>query len=194
MSNSSSKSGVENFLCNNATAAKISKLSTEISCDDFITIMAVVISILIVLGIFLVVCLIRYPSYTTEENLRRDRRLRKGNRSNSSATVVTIQHDAEEGEGAITQLPSDGSEFRKPSTTSTPNYRLPTPGGALPAGRLPPLNREDYSDSGGSSGVGNPPDPPGINVETLQEIEIIDHDEEEDDNDSVSAIVSPTFR
>ena len=48
-------------------------------------------SILIVLGIFLVVCLIRYPSYTTEENLRRDRRLRKGNRSNSSTTVVTIQ-------------------------------------------------------------------------------------------------------
>ena len=48
-------------------------------------------SILIVLGIFLVVCLIRYPSYTTEENLRRDRRLRKGNRSNSSMTVVTIQ-------------------------------------------------------------------------------------------------------
>ena len=43
MSNSSSKSGVENFLCNNATAAKISKLSTEISCDDFITIMSVVI-------------------------------------------------------------------------------------------------------------------------------------------------------
>ena len=42
--------------------------------------------------------------------------------------------------------------------------------------------------------MGNPPDPPGINVETLQEIEIIDHDEEEDNNDSVSAIVSPTFR
>ena len=42
MSNST-KSGVENLLCNNATAAKISKLSTDISCDDFITIMAVVI-------------------------------------------------------------------------------------------------------------------------------------------------------
>lgn len=37
----------------------------------------------------------------------------------------------------------------------------------------------------------NPP-PPGINVETLQEIEIIDHDEEED-NDSVSAIVAHPF-
>ena len=55
------------------------------------------------------------------------------------------------GEGTITQLPSDGSEFRTmpPSTSSSmPNYRLPTPGGALPAGRLPPLNREDQSDSG----------------------------------------------
>ena len=62
--------------------------------------------------------------------------------------------DAEEagGEGAITQLPSDGSEFRtmppSSSSSSMPNYRLPTPGGALPAGRLPPLNREDQSDSG----------------------------------------------
>ena len=54
----------------------------------------------------------------------------------------------EENEGAITQLSADGSEFRKPSTSSMPNYRLPTPGGALPAGRLPPLNRDDTIDSG----------------------------------------------
>ena len=43
------------------------------------------------LGVFLIVCLLRYPSYTTEENLRRDRRLRKGNRSSSSTTVLSIQ-------------------------------------------------------------------------------------------------------
>ena len=49
------------------------------------------ISILLVLGVFLIVCLLRYPSYTTEENLRRDRRLRKGNRSGSSTTVLSIQ-------------------------------------------------------------------------------------------------------
>ena len=48
-------------------------------------------SILLVLGVFLIVCLLRYPSYTTEENLRRDRRLRKGNRSGSSTTVLSIQ-------------------------------------------------------------------------------------------------------
>ena len=54
-------------------------------------IVAILNSILLVLGVFLVVCLLRYPSYTTEENLRRDRRLRKGNRSNSSTTVVTVQ-------------------------------------------------------------------------------------------------------
>ena len=47
--------------------------------------------------------------------------------------------------------------------------------------------------SGESNGGVIPPPPPGINVETLQEIEIIDHDEE-DDNDSVSAIVSHPFR
>ena len=41
MSNASESAGVENFLCNNATAARIGKLSTDISCDDFITIMAV---------------------------------------------------------------------------------------------------------------------------------------------------------
>ena len=41
MSNASESAGVENFLCNNATAAQIGKLSTDISCDDFITIMAV---------------------------------------------------------------------------------------------------------------------------------------------------------
>ena len=39
--------------------------------------------------------------------------------------------------------------------------------------------------------MANPP-PPGINVETLQEIEIIDQDEE-NDNDSVSAIVSHPY-
>ena len=58
------------------------------------------------------------------------------------------------GDGAITQLPSDGSEFRNPlrrsgSTSSMPNYRLPTPGGALPAGRLPPINREGAMDEPG---------------------------------------------
>ena len=63
--------------------------------------------------------------------------------------------DVEEvgGDGAITQLPSDGSEFRNPrrsgSTSSMPNYRLPTPGGALPAGRLPPINREGAIDEPG---------------------------------------------
>ena len=60
------------------------------------------------------------------------------------------------GDGAITQLPSDGSEFRNPrrsgSTSSMPNYRLPTPGGALPAGRLPPINREGAMDEPGKSG------------------------------------------
>ena len=56
------------------------------------------ISILLVLGVFLIVCLLRYPSYTTEENLRRDRRLRKGNRSGSSTTVLSIQ---------VKSLPSD---------------------------------------------------------------------------------------
>ena len=61
------------------------------------------------------------------------------------------------GDGAITQLPSDGSEFRNPlrrsgSTSSMPNYRLPTPGGALPAGRLPPINREGAMDEPGMSG------------------------------------------
>ena len=60
------------------------------------------------------------------------------------------------GDGAITQLPSDGSEFRNPlrrsggSTSSMPNYRLPTPGGALPAGRLPPLNRDGAMDEPGT--------------------------------------------
>ena len=43
MSNASESAGVKNFLCNNATAAQIGKLSTDISCDDFITIMAVTI-------------------------------------------------------------------------------------------------------------------------------------------------------
>ena len=48
--------------------------------------------------------------------------------------------------------------------------------------------------SDGSEEVTTNPPPPiaGINVETLQEIEIIDQDE--DDNDSVSAIVSHPFR
>ena len=41
MSNASESAGVKNFLCNNATAAQVGKLSTDISCDDFITIMAV---------------------------------------------------------------------------------------------------------------------------------------------------------
>ena len=42
MSNASeSAGGVDNFLCNDATAAQVGKLSTDISCDDFITIMAV---------------------------------------------------------------------------------------------------------------------------------------------------------
>ena len=45
---------------------------------------------------------------------------------------------------------------------------------------------------GSGEGTTNPPAAPGINVETLQEIEIVDQDE--DDNDSVSAIVSHPFR
>ena len=44
MSNASeSAGGVDNFLCNDATAAQVGRLSTDISCDDFITIMAVTI-------------------------------------------------------------------------------------------------------------------------------------------------------
>ena len=62
------------------------------------------------------------------------------------------------GDGAITQLPSDGSEFRNPlrrsgSTSSMPNYRLPTPGGALPAGRLPPISREGVTDEPGIQSI-----------------------------------------
>ena len=63
-----------NFLCSNGT--KIGAMSTTISCAAFITIMAVVLAVLVVLGVFLVVCLVRYPSYTTEENLQRDRERR----------------------------------------------------------------------------------------------------------------------
>ena len=48
------------------------------------------------------------------------------------------------------------------------------------------------SDVRGEGSTNPPPPVAGINVETLQEIEIIDQDE--DDNDSVSAIVSHPFR
>ena len=42
--------------------------------EDFTTVMIVAISVMLVLGIFLVLCLVRFPSYDTIENLLRDKR------------------------------------------------------------------------------------------------------------------------
>ena len=45
-----------------------------VSNEDFTTVMIVTVSGVLVLGIFLILCLVRFPSYDTIENLLHDKR------------------------------------------------------------------------------------------------------------------------
>jgi hypothetical protein len=103
----------------------------DVSCIDFITIMIVVLGLFFVFGVILTVCLCRYPSYDSEENFSRDRRLRRkgGARSASCATTVVSLDGSDPPDnnendfGKITRLPANESTFRKPSTSPSPNFR-----------------------------------------------------------------------
>ena len=48
--------------------------SLWVSNEDFTTVMIVTVSGVLVLGIFLILCLVRFPSYDTIENLLHDKR------------------------------------------------------------------------------------------------------------------------
>lgn len=88
--------------------------------EDFTTVMIVAISVMLVLGIFLVLCLVRFPSYDTIENLLRDKRSFRHEWDNHSAAAE----------------PRKRSAFL-PNPIATPHLLQETKSGQVKSVRLP---------------------------------------------------------
>ena len=108
---------------------------------DFTTIMIMVGCLIAFLSVGLLFCLIRYPSFEFEDKLARDRerccgrRRKKRERGGSQDTVISLQDENSADDGKFRPLPNGDRTFQKLSN----DFRLPTPGDALPTGWLPPI-------------------------------------------------------
>lgn len=112
---------------------------------DFTLAMCIVGGIFLLIGLCLGFCIWRYPSYDYPENFERDKRLRgkglfrgKSGRSKNQVDEERLETETnvesiKDSLGTFERLSRDDSTFQKPT------FRLPTPGGAPPPGRLPPL-------------------------------------------------------
>ena len=108
---------------------------------NFITVMIIVATVLTMAGIVLLFCMCRYPSFGFRDKLGD---LFDGDDDDDE--------DSKDGRGSDVRSLKDtlgriDPNFRKKhstaglsSATTVPSLRLPTPGGAPPSNRLPPLN------------------------------------------------------
>ena len=129
---------------------------------NFTTGMIAVIAVVILFGILLIVCVLKYPSFDYPENLARKggRTLFRGRRkvksrssfksqksgddkrhsgNNSQIALVRKPSEDSNGLGVIERLPFDnGTTFHRAANDG----RLPTAGDTSPHGRLPPLGQQ----------------------------------------------------
>lgn len=100
--------------------------------DNFVAVMIAVAAVLVLAGLVLVACMIRYPSFGLADKL--------GDLFDGDG-----DDDDKDGRASDAGSPKDtlGSATLKsaglPPAAAVPSLRLPTPGGAAPANRLPPL-------------------------------------------------------
>ena len=87
--------------------------------DNFVTVMIIVASVLVVFGVFLVVCLCKYPSFDSEENIDKRKKGKEKKDSVDTTSVTTMVDETRDTIGALEKLPMDGSNFRKSNSSGS---------------------------------------------------------------------------